>query len=70
MKTILVVGGIGIGVIIMVMVWKRYKEQLALEVVMQNPRDITKMGLDTLVDAKVNQGLNKGIDFVMGKIGL
>lgn len=50
--------------------WKHYREQLALRTIMADPRGVAKMGIDTLVDEKVNQGLNTGIDFLAGKLGL
>ena len=70
MKTLLVIGGIGLGLGIAYLAWNHYKKQLALIAVMSDPKGVAKMGIDAAVDYKVNQGLNAGIDFLAGKIGL
>jgi hypothetical protein len=61
---LVIVGGVGW------FAWKRYKDALALKMVMQDPKGVAKLGIDHLVDAKVNQGLNMGIDLIASKIGL
>ena len=50
--------------------WKRYRDQLALQTLMADPRGVAKMGIDSIVDKKVNQQLNRGIDFLAGKLGV
>lgn len=50
--------------------WKKYRDQLALETIVKDPKGVAKLGIDTLVDKEVNKGLNRGIDFLANKVGL
>ena len=61
---LVVVGGVGW------IAWKHYRDKIALAAIVQDPKGVAKLGIDTLVDAKVNQGLNAGLDFLAGKVGL